>query len=54
MTSPAQAAAVYVASLLAITPDSPQETAYLAELARALNLDNATVSLLRQTAGTAA
>lgn len=54
VTSPAQAAAVYVASLLAITPDSPQETAYLAELARALNLDNATVSLLRQTAGTAA
>lgn len=51
VTSPAQAAAVYVASLLAITPDSEEEKTYLAALAQALGLDDATASLLRQTAG---
>ena len=51
VTSPAQAAAVYVASLVAITPDSEAEKAYLADLATALGLDDATAALLRQTAG---
>ncbi|PZQ51305.1 MAG: DUF533 domain-containing protein [Rhodovulum sulfidophilum] len=51
VTSPTQAAAVYAASVLAITPDTPAEKAYLAELATALGLDAATVSLLEKTAG---
>lgn len=52
--TPAQAAAVYTASLLTINVDTDQEKAYLAELARALKLDPATVSLLHQTTGVAA
>lgn len=51
VSSPAQAAAVYVASLLTINVDTDQEKAYLAELAQALELDAATVSLLHQTTG---
>jgi uncharacterized membrane protein YebE (DUF533 family) len=51
VTSPTQAAAVYAASLLAITPDTPAEKAYLAELATALRLDPATVEMLEKTAG---
>lgn len=54
VTSPAQAAAVYTASLLTINVDTDQEKAYLAELAHALKLDPATVSLLHQTTGVAA
>ena len=50
-TSPTQAAAVYAASVLAITPDTPAEQAYLTELATALGLDTATVDLLNKTAG---
>ena len=41
----------YSQSLLAITPDSEEEKTYLAALAQALGLDDATASLLRQTAG---
>lgn len=51
VTSPTQAAAVYAASVLAITPDTPAEQAYLTELATALGLDTATVDLLNKTAG---
>ncbi len=51
VTSPAQAAAVYAASLFAITVDTDQERAYLEELAKALRLDDGTVTLLRQTSG---
>ena len=49
--SPTQAAQVYAASLLAITADSPQEKAYLADLARALGLDDATVAELHRSTG---
>lgn len=51
VTSPAQAAAVYAASLLTTSPDSPEERAYLSKLATALNLDPATVAELEKTAG---
>ena len=49
--SPAQAAEVYAASLLAINADSDAERAYLAELARALRLDDATVAELHRMTG---
>lgn len=51
VTSPAQAAAVYTASLFAITVDTDQEKAYMEALATALNLDPATVMLLHKTTG---
>lgn len=51
VSSPTQAAAVYAASLLAITADSPAEKAYLAQLASALGLDPATVAALEKTTG---
>lgn len=51
VTSPAQAAQVYAASLLAISIDSEAERAYLAELARALNLDAVTVTELHASTG---
>ena len=49
--SPAQAAEVYAASLLAINADSNAERAYLSELARALRLDDATVAELHRMTG---
>lgn len=49
--SPAQAAEVYAASLLAIEADSPAEQQYLRELASALNLDAATVAKLHELTG---
>ena len=49
--SPAQAAEVYAASLLAINADSSAERAYLSELARALGLDDATVAELHRMTG---
>jgi uncharacterized membrane protein YebE (DUF533 family) len=49
--SPAQAAQVYAASLLAIDVDSDQERAYLHSLAQALRLDSATVAQLHQMTG---
>ena len=52
VTSPAQAAAVYAASLLTTSPESPAEREYLAKLASALNLDPAAVAELEKTAGT--
>lgn len=52
VTSPAQAAAVYAASLLTTSPDSPEEREYLSKLAAALNLDPAAVAELEKTAGT--
>ncbi len=54
VTSPAQAAQVYAASLLAITPDSDAERSYLVALAKALGLDDATVAQLHQMTGTSA
>lgn len=54
VTSPAQAAAVYTASLMAITIDTEHEKAYMSALATALKLDDATVTLLHQTTGAAA
>ncbi len=49
--TPAQAAQVYAASILAIDIDSDQERSYLQSLARALRLDQATVSQLHQMTG---
>ncbi|TPE50143.1 tellurite resistance TerB family protein [Amaricoccus solimangrovi] len=51
VTSPTQAAAVYAASLLTITPDTPAEKAYLSQLAAALRLDPAAVEALEKTTG---
>jgi uncharacterized membrane protein YebE (DUF533 family) len=49
--SPAQAAQIYAASILAIDADTDQEKQYLANLAKALGLDDATVAQLRQMTG---
>jgi uncharacterized membrane protein YebE (DUF533 family) len=49
--SPAQAAEVYAASLLAIDLDTEAERAYLRDLARALRLDPGTVAQLHQMTG---
>jgi uncharacterized membrane protein YebE (DUF533 family) len=49
--SPAQAAEVYAASLLAIDIDSDAEKAYLRQLAAALRLDGAAVSELHRMTG---
>jgi uncharacterized membrane protein YebE (DUF533 family) len=49
--SQAQAAEVYAASLLAIHADTEAEHAYLADLARALRLDAATVAELHRMTG---
>jgi uncharacterized membrane protein YebE (DUF533 family) len=49
--TPAQAAEVYAASLLAINADSEAERTYLADLAHALNLDDATVAELHRMTG---
>jgi uncharacterized membrane protein YebE (DUF533 family) len=49
--TPAQAAEVYAASLLAIDVDSDAERAYLRELAAALKLEPAAVAYLHQTTG---
>ncbi|MCB1351301.1 MAG: tellurite resistance TerB family protein [Rhodobacteraceae bacterium] len=51
--SPAQAAEIYAASLLAIHVDSEEERRYLADLAAALGLDGATVSELHRMTGVA-
>ena len=51
--SPAQAAEVYAASLLAMHADTDAERSYLAELARALRLDEATVAELHRMTGAA-
>jgi uncharacterized membrane protein YebE (DUF533 family) len=52
--SPAKAAEVYAASLLAIDLDTEQEKRYLADLANALRLDRNTVARLHQMTGTPA
>ena len=52
--SPAKAAEVYAASLLAIDLDSEQEKRYLGELSKALRLDRNTVARLHQMTGTTA
>lgn len=52
--TPAQASQVYAASLLAIHLDTEEEKRYLADLAQALNLDDATVAELHQMTGVAA
>jgi uncharacterized membrane protein YebE (DUF533 family) len=49
--TPAQAAQVYAASILAIDVDSAQERSYLQSLARALRLDQATVDQLHKMTG---
>jgi uncharacterized membrane protein YebE (DUF533 family) len=49
--SPAQAAEVYAASLLAMHADTAAERSYLADLARALRLDDATVAELHRMTG---
>jgi uncharacterized membrane protein YebE (DUF533 family) len=49
--TPAQAAEIYAASLLAINVDTDQERSYLAELARALRLDREAVAHLHQMTG---
>ena len=54
VTSPAQAAQVYAASLLAIVSDLDAERAYLRDLARALGLDSETVAQLHGMTGAAA
>jgi uncharacterized membrane protein YebE (DUF533 family) len=51
VASPAQAAEVYAASLLAIDVDSEAERAYLRRLAEALKLDEAAVAYLHETTG---
>jgi uncharacterized membrane protein YebE (DUF533 family) len=51
VTSPAQAAEVYAASLLAIDIDSEAERTYLRRLAEALKLDDAAVAYLHETTG---
>ena len=45
------AAQVYAASLLAIEVDTPQEQAYLADLAKKTGLDAAVVANIQQTLG---
>ena len=50
--SPAQAAEIYAASILAIDADTEKERRYLADLAAALRLDAATVAQLHQMTGT--
>lgn len=52
--TPAQAAQIYGASLLAIHLDTEEEKRYLADLARALNLDDGTVAELHRMTGAAA
>jgi uncharacterized membrane protein YebE (DUF533 family) len=49
-TSPAVAAQIYAASLLAIDPDQPSEKAYLAELARRLGVDPGLATEIRTSA----
>jgi len=49
--NPAQAAQVYAASILAIDADSDQEKAYLADLARALELPREAVAQLHEMTG---
>lgn len=49
--SPAQAAEIYAASLLAIHVDTPEEVAYLRDLAEALDLDAETVAELHRLTG---
>ena len=49
--TPAQAAGVYAASLLAIHVDSNEERRYLADLAQALRLDGGTVAELHRMTG---
>ncbi|KAF0174515.1 MAG: tellurite resistance TerB family protein [Hyphomonadaceae bacterium] len=49
-TSPAVAAQIYAASLLAIDPDQPSERAYLAELARRLGVDPGLAAEIRTAA----
>lgn len=49
--NPAQAAEIYAASLLAIHVDTPEEVAYLRDLAAALKLDAATVAELHRLTG---
>ena len=49
--SPAQAAEVYAASLLAIDVDTDAERSYLRRAGRALRLDAATVAQLHQMTG---
>jgi uncharacterized membrane protein YebE (DUF533 family) len=51
VTSPVQAAEVYAASLLAIHVDTEAERQYLARLAQALGLDDATVAELHRMTG---
>lgn len=49
--TPARAAEIYAASLLAIHVDTPEEVAYLRDLATALQLDAATVAELHRLTG---
>lgn len=49
-TSPAVAAQIYAASLLAIDPDQPSEKAYLAELARRLGVEPGLAAEIRTAA----
>ena len=49
--TPARAAEIYAASLLAIHVDTPEEVAYLRDLATALDLDAATVAELHRLTG---
>ena len=49
--TPAQAAEIYAASLLAIDIDTDNERQYLRDLAQALKLDPATVDQLHQMTG---
>lgn len=49
--SPAQAAQIYAASILAIDVDSDQERSYLQNLAQALRLDRGTVDQLHKMTG---
>ena len=53
-STPAQAAQIYGASLLAIHLDTEEEKRYLADLATALGLDDATVAELHRMTGAAA
>lgn len=51
VTSPAQAAQVYAAALMAIVNDNEAERQFLRDLARALQLDDATVAELHDMTG---
>lgn len=53
-STPAQAAQIYGASILAIHLDTEEEKRYLADLATALRLDDATVAELHRMTGAAA